>query len=86
MAYLSLPGESLKLYFPGQNISAMNYSLPHTIENCTGEKLIFQRIEKTPEGDKLIVEGICQPGAGPIMHTHFRQDESITKEAPEPLK
>ena len=67
-----------KVVFFGVKISVMNYSLPYTIENCIGEKLIFQGIEKTPEGDKLIVEGICQPGAGPIMHTHFRQDESIT--------
>jgi len=56
----------------------MNYSFPHSIENCIGEKLIFKGIENTPEGERLIVEGICQPGAGPIMHTHFQQDECIT--------
>jgi hypothetical protein len=29
-------------------------------------------------GDKLIVEAYCKQGAGPVMHTHFKQDESLT--------
>ena len=56
----------------------MNYQFPHTIQNCIGEKIIFQRIEQTPEGDKLIAESFCQPGSGPIMHTHFKQEEGMT--------
>lgn len=50
------------------------YTLPHTIENTHGEKLIFQRIV----GDRLEVEGFVQPGAGPTMHVHWKQDESLT--------
>lgn len=56
----------------------MSYNLPHTIENCLGEKIVFQSIEKTPLGDKLILDAYCQPGAGPAMHTHLKQDESLT--------
>lgn len=56
----------------------MNYQFPHTIQNCTGEKIIFERIEKTPDGDRVVGESFCQPGSGPIMHTHFKQDEGMT--------
>jgi mannose-6-phosphate isomerase-like protein (cupin superfamily) len=56
----------------------MEYTLPHTIRNCKGEVLIFQRIEKTPEGDMLIGENFVQPGSGPLMHTHYKQDEGLT--------
>lgn len=56
----------------------MNYQLPHTIQNPTGEKIIFQKIEQTPDGDRVIGESFCQPGCGPVMHTHFKQDEGLT--------
>ena len=56
----------------------MNYQFPHTIENGNGEKLTFQSIENTPQGEKVIVEAICKPGCGPTMHTHFKQEEEIT--------
>jgi len=56
----------------------MHYKYPHTIENCTGEKLVFLGIEPCQTGDRLLVEGFCQPGAGPLMHTHFKQDEALT--------
>lgn len=52
----------------------MKITYPHTIENCIGEKLIF----KSLEGDKLLVENYVKPGAGPIMHTHFKQEEALT--------
>ena len=56
----------------------MNYNYPHTIENCIGEKIIFQSVEQSSNGDKVIVEGYCEPEAGPAMHTHFKQDEELT--------
>lgn len=56
----------------------MNNKYPHTIENCIGEKIIFQSIEKTNDGEKVFVEGFCKPKAGPAMHTHFKQEESLT--------
>ena len=56
----------------------MNYKLPHVIENCIGERIIFQEIQKTEKGDKLIGEAYCQPGSGPVMHTHFKQEEGMT--------
>jgi quercetin dioxygenase-like cupin family protein len=56
----------------------MNYSFPHIIRNCVGEKIVFQRIEETPEGDRLLGESFCEPGCGPVMHTHFKQDEGLT--------
>lgn len=56
----------------------MNYSLPFTIENAVGEKITFQKICLEPDGDKLMVAGSCQPGCGPPMHVHFKQDECIT--------
>ena len=56
----------------------MQYSYPHSIENCLGEKLSFLKREKREDGDKLIVENFVTPGNGPIMHTHWLQEESLT--------
>jgi quercetin dioxygenase-like cupin family protein len=56
----------------------MRYSLPHTIKNHLGEELIFHRIEMEDGEEKLIVENYVAPNAGPIMHTHHMQDESLT--------
>lgn len=56
----------------------MQQTYPLTIENCIGEKLTFTGIEKTPNGDRVLVTGTCKPGAGPAMHVHFKQEESLT--------
>lgn len=56
----------------------MNYKYPHTIENCIGEKIIFQSVEHSTNGDKVLVEAFCKPKAGPAMHTHFKQEEELT--------
>jgi quercetin dioxygenase-like cupin family protein len=58
----------------------MNYPLPYIIENCIGEKLSFLRLVPEPGGDKLLVENFVKPGVGPVMHTHFLQDEVLTVE------
>jgi quercetin dioxygenase-like cupin family protein len=56
----------------------MKITYPHTIENNLGEKIIFHSVQKEPDGDRVIVENFVTPGHGPIMHTHFLQDESLT--------
>jgi len=56
----------------------MNYQFPHTIQNCTGETIIFKDLVREQDGDKLLVENYVQPKSGPPMHTHFLQDESLT--------
>lgn len=56
----------------------MQIAYPHTIVNTIGEKLTFLRIEQEPGGEKVVVENLVAPGIGPVMHTHFRQDESLT--------
>jgi quercetin dioxygenase-like cupin family protein len=56
----------------------MKITYPHTIENCIGEKLIFQKLQKEPDGDKILVENYVTPGNGPVMHTHWVQDEALT--------
>jgi quercetin dioxygenase-like cupin family protein len=56
----------------------MHYTYPHTIENCIGEKLIFQELLQEPDGDRLIGVNYVTPGSGPLMHTHWQQDESLT--------
>lgn len=43
-----------------------------------GEKIIFHRLEQEADGEKLIVENFVTPGHGPLMHTHFLQDEQLT--------
>jgi quercetin dioxygenase-like cupin family protein len=56
----------------------MNYQLPHTITNPTGETLVFKQVVQEPDGDKLLVENYVTPKSGPPMHTHFLQDEALT--------
>jgi len=56
----------------------MEYTYPHVIENCIGEKLIFKSLQPEPDGDRLLVENYVQPGVGPLMHTHWLQDECLT--------
>jgi hypothetical protein len=51
----------------------MNITLPHTIENITGEKLTFLRIVIKDGVDYLETESEVQPNAGPPMHVHFLQ-------------
>jgi quercetin dioxygenase-like cupin family protein len=56
----------------------MKYTLPHTIQNCIGDTMIFQSVEPTAEGDKVMIEAFSKSGCGPAMHTHFLQDEELT--------
>lgn len=57
------------------------FTFPHTIENHLGEKLVFKSVEIEKGEEKVIVENFVAPGAGPTMHTHFRQEESLTVES-----
>jgi quercetin dioxygenase-like cupin family protein len=56
----------------------MKITYPHVIENCIGEKIIFKELQKEPDGDRLVGENYVAPGDGPVMHTHWLQDESLT--------
>jgi quercetin dioxygenase-like cupin family protein len=53
-------------------------SYPHTIDNGAGERITFQRRVPGPAGDRLEVENIVTPGAGPPMHIHHYQQEALT--------
>ncbi|MBC8046620.1 MAG: cupin domain-containing protein [Fimbriimonadaceae bacterium] len=54
------------------------YKLPHTIQNKFGEKLTFLRITNNGSKEILEVENEVLPGRGPVMHVHYKQDESLT--------
>ena len=54
------------------------YTYPHTIENGTGERITFSRKPGGTAGDRLEAENVVQPGAGPPMHVHHRQEEALT--------
>jgi len=56
----------------------METTLPHTIENVTGEKLTFLRISVRGGVEYLETESEVQPNAGPPMHVHYKQDECMT--------
>lgn len=56
----------------------MKFTYPHTIENVTGEKLIFKQLIPEPDGEKLLCENFVTPGSGPPMHIHWLQDEGFT--------
>ncbi|MCF8239731.1 MAG: cupin domain-containing protein [Saprospiraceae bacterium] len=53
-------------------------NLPHTIQTRKGEQLTFQKIILENGVEKLLVTNQVQPGAGPILHTHWQQEESLT--------
>ncbi|HEY8598295.1 MAG TPA: cupin domain-containing protein, partial [Thermomicrobiales bacterium] len=48
------------------------------IENGHGEVATFDRRVTTPEGERIEGSIEAQPGAGPPMHVHFRQEEGLT--------
>jgi uncharacterized cupin superfamily protein len=54
------------------------YSYPHTIDDGAGERLTFVRRVPGPNGDRLEIQNVVAPGAGPIMHVHHYQDEVVT--------
>ncbi len=56
----------------------MRYHYPHTIENGHGEVLTFIRHVPDEDGGWLDIENEVKPGAGPPMHVHHLQDESLT--------
>ena len=53
----------------------MAYQLPLKIDNGHGEIITFTKLLSEPDGDRLLFQGHVQPGGGPIMHVHHKQDE-----------
>ena len=53
---------------------------PHTIENGGGERLIFSALRRDERGEYLEGSNVVAPGAGPPMHVHHLQEESLTVE------
>jgi len=63
---------------PSPTMSGYNY--PRTIDNGAGERLTFVRRLPGTAGDRLEVENVVKPGAGPPMHAHLHQEEAMTVE------
>lgn len=51
---------------------------PHTIDNGSGERITFLRRVSGPDGERLELENVVGPGAGPPMHVHHYQAEGLT--------
>jgi quercetin dioxygenase-like cupin family protein len=54
------------------------YTYPHVIENGAGEQITFVRREVSAGRERLVVENVVKPGAGPPMHVHHYQQEVLT--------
>lgn len=55
------------------------FTYPHTIDNGAGERLTFlRRVPGTGGCERLEVENVVRPGAGPPMHVHHYQVECMT--------
>lgn len=55
------------------------YEYPHTIDSGAGERLTFlRRVPGPTGGERLEVENVVKPGAGPPLHVHHYQEESLT--------
>jgi len=50
---------------------------PYTIDNGHGELLTFTGVTASADGGRIEIDGAAQPGAGPPMHVHYLQDESV---------
>jgi quercetin dioxygenase-like cupin family protein len=55
-------------------------SYPRTIENGGGEKLTFLARRRDEQGEYVEGRNEVSPGAGPPMHVHHLQEESLTVE------
>jgi quercetin dioxygenase-like cupin family protein len=53
---------------------------PHAIENGGGERLVFRARRRDEQGEFLEGDNVVAPGAGPPMHVHHLQEESLTVE------
>ena len=53
----------------------MPKTYPYTIDNGGGERLTFTGLTQGPDGERVEVDGMAQPGAGPPMHVHYLQEE-----------
>jgi len=53
----------------------MSSAYPYTIDNGHGESLTFKGLTQGPNGVRVEVDGVAQPGAGPPMHVHYLQEE-----------
>src|ERR1041385_8207122 len=56
----------------------MKIDLPLTIQHKIGQKLTFLKIDFKDGIEYLETESEVQPNAGPPMHVHHRQNESLT--------
>lgn len=56
----------------------MKIHYPHSISNSLGERIVFKSLVNDSGIDKVLLEAFLEPGCGPAMHTHFKQDESLT--------
>jgi quercetin dioxygenase-like cupin family protein len=53
---------------------------PRTITDGGGESLTFLGVHVDERGPYMHVRSVVQPGGGPPMHVHHRQDEGLTVE------
>lgn len=53
---------------------------PRTIDNGGGERLTFVGVRRDERGELLELSNSVDPGAGPPMHVHHLQEESLTVE------
>jgi quercetin dioxygenase-like cupin family protein len=56
----------------------MKITYPLTIDNGSGETLIFMQVIQETDGDKVLGEARVQPRSGPPLHVHWLQDECFT--------
>ena len=59
---------------------ALGSSYPRVIENGGGEQLTFLARRRDDRGEYLEARNVVAPGAGPPMHVHHLQEESLTVE------
>ncbi len=61
-------------------INILDRSYPHTIDNGGGESLTFIARRRDGLGEYLEVRNSVAPAAGPPMHVHHLQEETLTVE------
>lgn len=64
----------------GRDVAAPERAYPHTIDNGGGETLTFVARRRDERGEYLEGRNSAAPGAGPPMHVHHLQEETLTVE------
>jgi uncharacterized cupin superfamily protein len=70
-------GQAEEISVSSTRFPMSRYMYPHVIENGAGEQITFVRRVVRAGRERVEVENVVKPGAGPPMHVHHYQEEVL---------